>query len=182
MVMERLWSQEELDYLKENYANKNIKEIVTKLNRSLDAIHHKASDLEIKKEGKIYIGEEAKNWKGGKFNKICYDGKLRYIMVYNPYHPYCDNKGYVSEHRMIVERFIKRFLLTSEVVHHIDGNERNNDINNLMIFNNQSEHRSFHIKIEQVGITNPIKRQIETRWDKFNLFSSAQNKAMGITR
>lgn len=47
-------------------------------------------------------------------------------------------------HRTVAERMLGRTLLPGEVVHHIDGNKRNNNPNNLMVFKNQSEHAKWH--------------------------------------
>ena len=33
-----------------------------------------------------------------------------------------------------------------------------------MLFSGPLEHSKFHTKINQFGVTNPIKRQIENRW------------------
>jgi len=93
--------------------------------------------------------------------------KNKYIQVHCPYHPYADKKGYVYEHKLVVEKKIKRFLLKTEVVHHIDKDPSNNNIDNLMLFKNNSEHIKFHRKMDQFGITNPIKRQIENRWNEY---------------
>ena len=47
-------------------------------------------------------------------------------------------------HRVVAEQVIGRPLLPGEVVHHIDGNKRNNDPSNLMVFASQSEHARYH--------------------------------------
>lgn len=47
-------------------------------------------------------------------------------------------------HRMVAERILGRKLLPGEVVHHIDGNKRNNRPENLMIFKSQAEHVKWH--------------------------------------
>jgi hypothetical protein len=39
---------------------------------------------------------------------------------------------------------IGRYLTEEECVHHIDGNKANNDPENLMLFNNNSEHIKYH--------------------------------------
>jgi hypothetical protein len=49
----------------------------------------------------------------------------------------------IDEHRFIMEQFLGRKLETKEVVHHIDGNMRNNDISNLKV-ESLSEHSRHH--------------------------------------
>lgn len=106
------------------------------------------------------LGEKSHAWKGGKTNS------KGYIYVYSPNHPY-SNKKHVAEHRLIVENKIGRYLKKEEIIHHINEKRNDNRIENLMIFKNCSEHMKFHQKIRQFGITNPIKRQIENRWEEF---------------
>ena len=50
------------------------------------------------------------------------------------------------EHRIVAEKMLGRKLKKGEVVHHIDGNKRNNDKNNLMVLPSQSEHAKLHIR------------------------------------
>ncbi len=106
-------------------------------------------------------GEKSVHWKGGKIKHS--DG---YILIYSPNHPNKNKSGYVLEHRLVVEKYIGRFLTEKEVVHHIDENKQNNKIENLMLFNGHKDHGKFHVKIRQFGLTNPILRQIENRWKK----------------
>lgn len=47
-------------------------------------------------------------------------------------------------HRVVMEEKIGRPLKRGEVVHHIDGNPRNNGPDNLMLFNSQSDHLNWH--------------------------------------
>ena len=50
----------------------------------------------------------------------------------------------VHEHRVVAERILGRKLKSGEVVHHIDGNKRNNNPENLHIFSSQKEHAEHH--------------------------------------
>ncbi|HHA19625.1 MAG TPA: HNH endonuclease [Methylophaga sp.] len=69
-----------------------------------------------------------------------------YTAIYNPYHPNCDSKGYMREHRLVMEKHIGRYLKRSEVVHHIDGDITNNRLDNLMLFPNNKAHMKYHEK------------------------------------
>lgn len=106
-------------------------------------------------------GTEHQNWKGG---KVTHKG---YIMLFSPNHPNPNQGKYVYEHRLVVEKRIGRYLTKEEVIHHLNENKQDNRIENLMLFENNRAHMKFHIKIKQVGMTGPIRRQIEHRWDKF---------------
>lgn len=48
------------------------------------------------------------------------------------------------EHRVVAEQMLGRALHKGEVVHHIDGDKRNNAPENLMVFPSQSEHAKWH--------------------------------------
>lgn len=50
------------------------------------------------------------------------------------------------EHRVVAEQILGRPLKPGEVVHHIDGNKRNNAPENLMVFASQAEHVKWHKK------------------------------------
>ncbi len=86
-------------------------------------------------------GNKHPNWKGG---KIIVDG---YIYVHKPKHPNATQDGYVLEHRLIMEKHLKRYLRKKEIVHHKDNNKINNIIKNLALNKNQGEHNKYHIKI-----------------------------------
>jgi hypothetical protein len=73
-------------------------------------------------------------------------------------HPLATKRGYVKEHRLVMEQKLKRFLHASEVIHHIDGNRSNNELSNLRLIENQSAHAS----IEDVGKRNPNGQFVAT--------------------
>lgn len=65
-----------------------------------------------------------------------------------------EGKGYAkrfgrAEHRVVAEEILQRELHPGEVVHHIDGNKRNNDPDNLMVFVSQGEHARFHAQLKE---------------------------------
>lgn len=49
-------------------------------------------------------------------------------------------------HRRVAELMLARELNPGEVVHHVDGNKRNNSPDNLIIFSSQSEHAAWHAR------------------------------------
>lgn len=55
-----------------------------------------------------------------------------------------------GQHRTIAEKFLKRPLLANEIVHHIDGDKRNNEFSNLVIMD-----RIDHIKLHSKYRFNP---------------------------
>ena len=53
------------------------------------------------------------------------------------------NRKWIYEHREVMEKHLGRKLKPNEHVHHIDGNPRNNAIDNLMLVS-ASEHAKIH--------------------------------------
>lgn len=74
-------------------------------------------------------------WKGGRIQD-----KHGYVLVHLPTHPHTNSSGYVREHRLVMEKKLGRFLDPVEVVHHIDGNPRNNHPGNLHLYATNGEH------------------------------------------
>jgi hypothetical protein len=65
--------------------------------------------------GIIYRGENAPAWKGGR--RI----HCGYVNIYKPEHPFANTRKEVSEHRLILEEKLGRYLTKNEVAHHING-------------------------------------------------------------
>ena len=51
------------------------------------------------------------------------------------------------EHRIVAEQIIGRPLKKGEVVHHRDGDKRNNSPENILVFASQSEHAKHHAEL-----------------------------------
>ena len=77
------------------------------------------------------------NWKGGRI--IDANG---YVSVYTPEHPYARKPRlkYVFEHRLVMEHHLGRYLKLGEVVHHRNGKKQDNRIENLQLFQRNSDH------------------------------------------
>lgn len=73
--------------------------------------------------------------------KFVSKGDYYYAVV--PEHPNRTKNNYVLAHRVIMENHLGRLLDTNEIVHHIDGNKKNNLIENLQLMTS-SEHSSLH--------------------------------------
>jgi len=56
----------------------------------------------------------------------------------------------ILEHRHIIEKYIDRKLDKNEVVHHIDFNKSNNEIDNLLLCKSQSEHQEIHKQLQRL--------------------------------
>lgn len=85
-------------------------------------------------------GENNSQWKGGRYLS------RGYWLMLKPDHPFCNEDGYVLEHRLVMEQYLGRYLEKWEVVHHINGIKTDNRIENLKLLNSNTEHRQEHRK------------------------------------
>ena len=96
-------------------------------------------------KGKMLKPENFNHWKGGK--SIL---KTGYIYIYFPLHPFSCKKGYVMEHRLVMEKQIGRYLHRWEVVHHINRIRDDNRLENLELMK-KIEHDSFEAIKNNLG-------------------------------
>lgn len=78
-----------------------------------------------------------------KIEKIVSKGDYDYAVVKK--HPNAMRYGYVLHHRIIMENHLGRFLNPNEVVHHINGNKKDNRIENLEVHDSREHTRSHSI-------------------------------------
>ena len=65
-----------------------------------------------------------------------------YEAIKMPNHPYANSRGYVYEHRLIMEKHLGRYLLPHEKVHHINGDPLDNRIENLVLMSHRAHIRN----------------------------------------
>ena len=72
-----------------------------------------------------------------------YVTKEGYLQKFKPKSPEAREDGYVAVHRDVASKKIGRPLRPNEVVHHIDGNKRNNRPSNLQVMT-RKQHWAIH--------------------------------------
>lgn len=123
-----------LDLVGKNHSLTQIAEIIgTSRHRLIEYLRSNGIDYHGKTQR---AGDCNSNWRGGKRIE---DG---YVYVYSPNHPNATIHKYVLEHRLVMEQHLGRYLDPREVVHHKDGDKKNNSIENLELFSQNSAHLS----------------------------------------
>ena len=131
------WSEEEDNFLRENYCNMTVKELEQHLSRTEKAIRSRKNKLKLNNK---YDNLREKR---GKEYYINSDG---YYITYNK-----ELKKYNGSHRVIYEEYNGIKLKSNQYIHHIDGNKKNNKIENLLLCNGCKEHTLIHKQLETIS-------------------------------
>lgn len=75
-----------------------------------------------------------------KIEKIVSKGDYNYAIVRD--HPKANKHGYVLHHRIVIENHLSRLLMRHEIVHHINGEKKDNRIENLEVHGRSAHSRS----------------------------------------
>jgi hypothetical protein len=98
---------------------------------------------------------------GERNNQFCSKGCYSKYRLQNMKDTTYPKDGGEHLHRIIAEQYLGRELLPKEIIHHIDENKHNYDIENLALFSSQATHAKAHFSkdfdIEPYKITN-VKR------------------------
>lgn len=98
-------------------------------------------------------GEQAARWAGGVSRH-----HAGYLLEHAPDHPAASARGYVLQHRLVMERHLGYLLPGDAVVHHRNGIKDDNRIENLELRSN-GEHVSSHVR----QLTREQVREIRAR-------------------
>ena len=169
----RRWTPEEDKLLRELYPRTANSELVKIFDRTHPAkIYRRAVKLGLSKDRGLIsertskrmkawyaenppTGAKNNNWQGGGMTR-----KRGYVYEYVGYEYPFNNKGYCPQHRFIAEESLDIILEPQMIVHHIDFDKKNNDIENLFIFPSNSEHMSFHMNLRYNNIKQITKTNI----------------------
>lgn len=76
-----------------------------------------------------------------------------YVTIYTPTHPNATKEGRVYEHRLVVERILKRKLTKKERVHHINFVRNDNKKENLFCCKNNRKHLLTHVSLYKIVLS-----------------------------
>lgn len=165
------WSNKGILILKKTYPKGTIYCSMC-LRKTIPAVMNKAKRLDIKvspiyksrnysksnkinmknKETRVKISKSSKLWWSKELERL--RGRIKtkdgYILIKDHKHPNKDSNNYVQEHVKIMSKHIKRSLLLGEIIHHIDLDKTNNNINNLYLCKNRSEHAKIHWSVNKL--------------------------------
>lgn len=73
-------------------------------------------------------------WKGGQIKR------LGYVFIKAKDHPNADCLGYVKRSRLVMEKYLGRYLKPEEIIHHINEIKDDDRLENLQLCSCSSEH------------------------------------------
>jgi hypothetical protein len=131
----RTFTAEELDEIVRRYeAGESQASIARALQTTQTGISRTLRMQGIEPHANHVVGAKHGKWKGGRL--VTNEGYV--IVLAQPNHPFAamrNNQGYISEHRLVMAQALGRVLERHETVHHINGDRKDNRLENLELRN-----------------------------------------------
>ena len=107
--------------------NMSLRQIAAKLGITYASLQWYLRRFKIPRRGRVesmnvVFNGRGPNWKGGRIYS------RGYVQLKMPNHPNADSRGYVYEHRYVMAEKIGRPLREDEIVHHVNGDIKDNRI------------------------------------------------------
>jgi hypothetical protein len=119
-----------------NDLKKTMQQIADEQNIPVNKLRNAMIEFEIPR--RKYIGVNHPLWKGGRSKEKTYN------MINTP-------NGYKTVSKYKMEKKLGRPLNLDEVVHHIDHYKRNDNLHNLYLCKNRSQHASIHRQFNRIS-------------------------------
>lgn len=109
-----------------------------------------------------------RRWGGGRMK-----ARGGYVKVLCPDHPFADKRGYIMEHRLVMEKKLGRYLMPWEIVHHKEGVPKDdNRPENLELVSPLE-----NLALEKLCRNCPLKKEIRlVRWQIKELQKQLQGR------
>ena len=147
--MTKQWTEEEVTYVCEHYPFERAVDVGNAIGRSPGAVMHVAREHGVHKDAEALskiksISNSGKN--SGNFKGYRQRTKDGYIWCRAVEHPFANHRGYVKEHRLVMEKHLGFILPKKFVVHHLNGIKDDNRIENLAVMT-VGAHSTLHGKM-----------------------------------
>lgn len=129
---------------------KSLKEIALIVGINRRTVGRWLKKYNIKSRLRNQWGKNNSSWKGGRRHN-----SQGYVLLKRVEHPNAHVDGYILEHRLVMEKYLGRYLEKNEIIHHKNGIKDDNRLENLKIVqtkNNRGEiecpfcHKTFWIR------------------------------------